>query len=161
MPGYVAKPVHVVVPETYADRVYPGGGVIRPTVVVDGLAAGTWTIDRSRKPAVVRVEPFEALETTVETEIEVETSDIDRFLDTARISIASSTRTTRGGTQCGIALPPIITHRPKPGYGTPTVVMVDIDTILIIISRSLLVVIASSTGILVVATPNLTAPPTR
>lgn len=42
------------VPDGYADRLYPGGGVIR-AIVVDGLAAGTWALDRLREKPVGRV----------------------------------------------------------------------------------------------------------
>lgn len=69
----------LVLPDEYADQVYPGGGVIRATVVVDGLAAGTWTLDRSRETPVINVEPFEALDAGVEEGIEVEVSSIGRF----------------------------------------------------------------------------------
>lgn len=71
----------LVVPDEYADHVYPGGGVIRATVVVDGLAAGTWTFDRSRKTPVITVEPFEALDAGVEEGTEEEVSSIGRFYD--------------------------------------------------------------------------------
>ncbi|WP_129113588.1 winged helix DNA-binding domain-containing protein [Halegenticoccus tardaugens] len=70
----------LVVPDEYIDRVYPGGGVIRATVTVDGLAAGTWTLDQTRPVATVVVEPFEPLAEAVETGIEAEVEDIGRFL---------------------------------------------------------------------------------
>lgn len=71
----------LVLPDEYADRVYPGGGVIRATVVADGLAVGTWTLDRSRKTPVVRVEPFGALNSGVEAEIASEATSVGRFFD--------------------------------------------------------------------------------
>jgi hypothetical protein len=39
--GYRERPV----PAEHAARVRPGGGIIRPTVVVDGVVAGTWRLD--------------------------------------------------------------------------------------------------------------------
>lgn len=71
----------LVLPGAYADRVHPGGGVIRATLVVDGQAAGTWTLDRSRSTATVIVDPFESLDRTVEAELEDEVEDVGRFLD--------------------------------------------------------------------------------
>lgn len=43
------------VPAAYQARVWPGGGVIRPTVIADGLAIGTW----ARKSGSVQVDAFE------------------------------------------------------------------------------------------------------
>ncbi|WP_254533455.1 winged helix DNA-binding domain-containing protein [Natrinema gelatinilyticum] len=70
----------LVVPGEYSDHVYPGGGVIRATVTVDGMAAGTWTLDRTGTVAEVVVEPFGPLAEAVETGIEAEVKDIGRFL---------------------------------------------------------------------------------
>ncbi|MGK5636829.1 winged helix DNA-binding domain-containing protein [Streptomyces sp. URMC 126] len=44
------------VPAEHEHRVWPGGGVIRPTVVVDGLAVGTWSGGRRGSAPVV--DPF-------------------------------------------------------------------------------------------------------
>lgn len=71
----------LVVPDAFADQVYPGGGIIRATVLVDGLAAGTWRLDRSRKPPVVRVAPFGKLNPTVEGGIEAEAAAVGHFID--------------------------------------------------------------------------------
>lgn len=54
--------------------------MIRAAVVVDGLAAPTWTLDRSRKPPVVTVEPFESLNSAVEAGIEREVTNFSAFL---------------------------------------------------------------------------------
>ena len=43
------------VPAAYQSRVWPGGGIIRPTVVADGLVIGTW----SRKAGAVHIDAFE------------------------------------------------------------------------------------------------------
>lgn len=71
----------LVVPAEHADRVYPGGGVVRATVLVDGLAAGTWTLSRSGGAAELAIEPFEPFDEAVAAEIEVEVGDVGRFLD--------------------------------------------------------------------------------
>lgn len=69
------------VPEEHARRVHPGGGVIRPTVVDDGRAVATWSLDRSRSTPVLTVEPFDALSERAWTELETEADDVGRFLD--------------------------------------------------------------------------------
>jgi hypothetical protein len=60
------------VPEARARAVWPGGGIVRPTVVVDGCGVGTWRRVGTR----VEVEPFgdEVLETAEEV------ADVRRFL---------------------------------------------------------------------------------
>ncbi|MFC5971276.1 winged helix DNA-binding domain-containing protein [Halomarina salina] len=77
------------IPTMYESHVWPGGGIIRPTVLVDGRVVGTWHLDRSRSPAIVTVSPFEPLDTLdpaggedVRDRIDAEASDVGRFLDT-------------------------------------------------------------------------------
>jgi hypothetical protein len=60
-----------VAPE-HARRVWPGGGWIRPVVLVDGRAAGTWR----RHGGVVEVEPFEPGLPSLDGELE----HLGRFL---------------------------------------------------------------------------------
>jgi hypothetical protein len=56
--------------------IMPGGGVLRPSVMVDGRIEGGWRLDRG-KPAV---EPFAAkLPRTVEKAVEAEAADVVRF----------------------------------------------------------------------------------
>ncbi|MDQ1006678.1 hypothetical protein QFZ82_001163 [Streptomyces sp. V4I23] len=68
------------VPAEHERRVWPGGGVIRATVVVDGWAVGTWS--GGRRGAEPVVEPFpgnEPLDAAVSAEIARESADIARF----------------------------------------------------------------------------------
>lgn len=58
-------------------QVWPGGGQIRPTVLADGLAVGTW----SRRGGTARVDPFEPLDADVAAGVAAEEADIARFLD--------------------------------------------------------------------------------
>ena len=53
--GYADR--NETVPAEHAARVWPGGGWLHPVVLVDGLAAGTWRVERGE----VVVEPFDAL----------------------------------------------------------------------------------------------------
>jgi hypothetical protein len=64
-----------VVPEEHLRKVWPGGGWIYPVVLVDGMAAGTWRIERSR----VVVEVFEGAEVP-ELALAAEVQDVGRFL---------------------------------------------------------------------------------
>lgn len=48
----------LAVPEEHARRVWPGGGIIRPTVVANGRATGTWRIARSGARIAIELEPF-------------------------------------------------------------------------------------------------------
>jgi hypothetical protein len=64
------------VPPEHLARVWPGGGWLHPVVLVDGLAAGTWRLDRGS----VVVEPFGEIPAAA---LEVEIADVERFLATA------------------------------------------------------------------------------
>lgn len=71
----------LILPAEYADQVFPGGGLIRATVIVDGLAVGTWKLDRSHATPIITIEPFDSFSTVVEAEIESEVDAIGQFLD--------------------------------------------------------------------------------
>lgn len=66
--------------EQLARRIHPGGGVIRPTVLVDGRAVGTWSLRRSGGSALVALSPFECLPAEIEKGIGIEAADVGRFL---------------------------------------------------------------------------------
>jgi hypothetical protein len=61
----------LAVPREHAKRVWPGGGIVRPTIVANGLAVGTWR----RVGSKVTVEPFED-----DVDVADELADIERFL---------------------------------------------------------------------------------
>ncbi|MFG1806464.1 winged helix DNA-binding domain-containing protein [Streptomyces sp. NPDC049040] len=65
------------VPAPHQNRVHPGGGVIRATVVADGLAVATW----SRNP--LRIDPFTPLPPRLQPLLDQETAAVTRFLDPA------------------------------------------------------------------------------
>ncbi|MFE0600722.1 winged helix DNA-binding domain-containing protein [Streptomyces sp. NPDC058892] len=76
--GYRSRDLSV--PAEHERRVWPGGGQIRATVVVDGLAVGTWS--GGRRGAPVTVEPFPGSEPpspAVAAGIARESADIARF----------------------------------------------------------------------------------
>ncbi|MEV0613026.1 winged helix DNA-binding domain-containing protein [Nonomuraea sp. NPDC050404] len=61
----------VLAPE-HARKVFPGGGILRPVVLVDGLIRGVW----SRRGTQVTVQPFDDEVPPLEEEI----ADVHRFL---------------------------------------------------------------------------------
>ena len=60
-------------------RIMPGGGLLRPTIVVDGVAAGTWRLRRGGSTLKVEVEPFAPLDAATAKEVAAEVADIGRF----------------------------------------------------------------------------------
>jgi hypothetical protein len=70
----------ILAPE-YAKRVNAGGGIIHPTLLVDGRVAGTWRKERQRDRLAVTVAPFADLAPPVQAGVEAEIRDIGRFLE--------------------------------------------------------------------------------
>lgn len=71
----------VAAPE-YAKRIHPGGGILRPTLLVDGRALGIWNFKRLRDRLEVIVDPFEDLTSSVRAGLEAEIADLAHFLGT-------------------------------------------------------------------------------
>jgi hypothetical protein len=67
-----------VVPQAHVRKVWPGGGWIYPVVLVDGVAAGTWKVDRDR----VVVAAFDGAKVP-ELALAEEVQDVGRFLGRA------------------------------------------------------------------------------
>ncbi|WP_165436112.1 winged helix DNA-binding domain-containing protein [Amycolatopsis suaedae] len=67
------------VAEAHRRRVHPGGGIIRPALLVDGRVAGTWRLRRAAR-AELTVEPFAPLSGAVRDGIAAEAADIGAFL---------------------------------------------------------------------------------
>jgi hypothetical protein len=70
----------LAVPSQYVQRINAGGGIIHPTVMVDGRIVGTWKSKREKNHFVVVVEPFEQLAPEMGEGLEAEVEDIGRFL---------------------------------------------------------------------------------
>jgi hypothetical protein len=77
--GYRTRELSV--PAAHLDRVWPGGGVIRPTVVADGLTIGTWA--RRGAGRVVGVDAFTPPSPQVQALVDAEASAVTRFLQPA------------------------------------------------------------------------------
>jgi hypothetical protein len=67
--GYLDR--SVAVPSEHTRAVWPGGGIIHPTVVTNGLAVGTWRLRHGE----VTVEPF-----AERPDVAAEVADLKRFL---------------------------------------------------------------------------------
>jgi hypothetical protein len=68
----------VASPETWP-QIMPGGGLIRPTILVDGVAVRTWSVRPTKGSVEVEVSPFGALDANVGEAIRAEVEDIRRF----------------------------------------------------------------------------------
>ena len=60
-------------------RVIPGGGMIRPSIVVNGRVAGTWGARRSGGAIGIEVELFDELDSSQRARLEAEIEDVGRF----------------------------------------------------------------------------------
>ena len=81
----------LAVPSQFAKRINAGGGIVHPTVLVDGRAVGTWKSKREKNHLVVMVEPFEHFAPEINAGLEMEVADIARFLGVnARLQVITS-----------------------------------------------------------------------
>jgi hypothetical protein len=71
----------LAVPRQYAKRINAGGGILHPTVLVDGRAVGIWKSRRKKNELEVLLEPFEQLTSQVYQRLEAEVTDFARFLE--------------------------------------------------------------------------------
>ncbi|MGW6690391.1 winged helix DNA-binding domain-containing protein [Streptomyces sp. NPDC054961] len=74
--GYRTREVSV--PALHQARVWPGGGLIRPTVTADGLAIATWT--RGSGSRSIQVDAFEPVPPQIEQGIDMEKEAVVGFL---------------------------------------------------------------------------------
>ncbi|MFI0722782.1 winged helix DNA-binding domain-containing protein [Streptomyces sp. NPDC021224] len=66
------------VPAPHESRVWPGGGIIRPTVLVDGLTVATWT--RTSTKPLINVDPFAPLPPELAESVARESAAVTAFL---------------------------------------------------------------------------------
>src|SRR5690606_30086337 len=71
----------IVAPEN-ARQIHPGGGLIRPTLLVDGLAAGVWRLVRRSGRTQLILQPFAPLNGDVLAALAEEVAGVGRFLET-------------------------------------------------------------------------------
>ncbi len=68
------------VPREFAKRINAGGGIVHPTLLVDGQVVGIWKGQQQKNHLNVLVEPFGSLAPEVYAGLEAEVADIGRFL---------------------------------------------------------------------------------
>lgn len=69
-------------------HIYPGGGILHPSLLVDGAIVGRWQIVRAKDELTVRVTPFRGLAASERRALEAEVVDVGRFLgDTAHLHL--------------------------------------------------------------------------
>lgn len=80
------------VPPEYAPSLHPGGGFMRPAVLVEGRAVGSWKKELRGDTVNIRVQPFGPLEGPVLAGLEDEARDLARFHGvSAVVEVASPT----------------------------------------------------------------------
>jgi hypothetical protein len=67
----------------FAQRIQAGGGLIHPSVVVDGRVVGTWRMRRNARGLHVTVAPFEPWPRAIQSAVDEEIADIGRYLGSA------------------------------------------------------------------------------
>jgi len=72
----------------HAKRVNAGGGMVRPTVAVDGLVVGAWRHTQADRRPEATIEPFEVLSTEALTGLTEEAADVSRFLGSGTEGLA-------------------------------------------------------------------------
>lgn len=68
------------VPPEHAKRVNAGGGILHPTVLVDGRTVGIWKSKQQKKHLDIIIEPFDQLAPEVYPGLEAEVADLARFI---------------------------------------------------------------------------------
>ena len=76
--GYASR--ELALANQYAKRINAGGGIIHPTLCVDGAIQGKWTTQKERGGLKVMIEPFESLSAELHPAIAAEVADLGRFL---------------------------------------------------------------------------------
>lgn len=76
--GYASR--DVMVPDVYAKRVHPGGGLIHAVLIVNGQAAARWRIKRHKECISIDIQPFEKISDEIVAQVRTEACAIAQFL---------------------------------------------------------------------------------
>jgi hypothetical protein len=76
--GYADR--SVVVDPVHWKRINPGGGMLHPTLLVDGRLAGVWSKKQHGDALLLKIEPFEDLDPNLRPYLEAEAEDIARYI---------------------------------------------------------------------------------
>jgi hypothetical protein len=70
-----------ILPEAYVKTVIAKNGDVAPTVLLDGLVAGTWTVARAGDRATIELTPFGRVPQTVRREVTEEAERLVRWIE--------------------------------------------------------------------------------
>jgi hypothetical protein len=76
--GYQTR--DLILERHFAERVYPGGGLIHPTVLANNHLIGTWKKHKGKQQTVIQVAPFEPFSPQIIDALQAQAADIGRFL---------------------------------------------------------------------------------
>jgi hypothetical protein len=76
------KDRRLVAPAEHWTQINRGGGWLHPVLLVDGRAAGTWSIGETTNARRLEIRPFSALKPVVRRGIQAEAKDLSAFLGT-------------------------------------------------------------------------------
>lgn len=68
-------------PERHERKVFPGGGILRPAIIMDGLVVGTWSTRRRGGRLVVTLRPFSRPSVSLARALADEGEDIGAFFE--------------------------------------------------------------------------------
>ena len=71
-------------------RILPGGGILRPAILVDGRAVGIWSSKRAGRKLKVVIEPFDRLDAATAAAVDAEVADVARFEGSDPLSLPDS-----------------------------------------------------------------------
>jgi hypothetical protein len=77
-----------ILPKELQSTVIRKNGDVLPTFLVDGVVAGTWTVERARDKATLRLEPFAPLPRQVRTELADEGERLVRWIEDGATTFA-------------------------------------------------------------------------
>jgi hypothetical protein len=72
----------------HAKRINAGGGIVRPALLINGQALGSWKSTLKKKQLAVVVEPFGHLLPDVRPALEADAADIARFLRLSAVEVS-------------------------------------------------------------------------
>ena len=78
--GYKTRALSV--PEQHARQVHPGGGLLRPTLLLDGIAVGTWKLRAKKGSQIIEVTPFTPFSAQQTAALEEHATGLGHFLNT-------------------------------------------------------------------------------
>ena len=70
----------LILPQKVSHHIHPGGGIIRPALLLDGVTRGRWQLKRSRRAVTICVTPFVDLPPARLPQLEAGVADVGRFL---------------------------------------------------------------------------------